>query len=134
MATFRGLDGSVTFGGNAVGEVIAWTLNTQLDTLDASVMGAAWKANTGGMGQWTATVTCRLDGGDTGQADMIDDVVTATPTGSSAACIFTVSSSGPKQYTGNGIVTAVGKAAAIGNIVELSVTILGDGALAVAWS
>lgn len=111
--------------------MVSWNVNTQLDILEASAMGAAWKANKGGMGQWTGTAVARVDLADAAMLDAVNDLLIGTPLGLSRPMRFNVS--GLKYYFGNGVVTQVGVAAAVGNIVELSLTFLGDGALALKW-
>ncbi len=132
MAFYRGLDGSLTFGGVGVAQLISWSINTVLELLDASVMGTTWRNNKAGMAQWTANAAARLDY-VTGQQDIIDKVMAASPDGTSTACIFVVSSTGPKQFTGNAVVTGVNLVSQTGNIVEVQFTLTGDGALTPSW-
>lgn len=111
--------------------MVSWSVNTQLDILEASAMGAAWKSNKGGMGQWTGQAVARVDLANAAMLDAVNDLLIGTPLGLSRPMRFNVS--GLKYYFGNGVVTQVGVAAAVGNIVELSLTFLGDGALALKW-
>lgn len=138
MATFRGLDGVIHWNGaNIVAQVLSWSINTVLEQLDSSVMGTTWRQNVGGMAQWTGNAACRLDYGDTlGQKDIVDEVMQATPTGASVAVIFFVddTTAANKKFSGNAVVTGLNIVSQIGNIVELQVTLTGDGQLTPAWA
>lgn len=59
MTCFSGKDGSLKFGGNAVGRVRSWSLNSTLETLESTALGdnartycAGLKSATGSASVW----------------------------------------------------------------------------------
>ena len=133
MATYRGMDGSITFAANVVAEVKSWSLTSSLETLDGSKMGDAWRIFVGGMGTWSGQATCNLDYGDTlGQKAIIDRIATATPGTTSAALLLRQSAT--KTWGGNVFVTGFNITQALGQIVEAQLTFQGTGALSLAWA
>ena len=72
MATFRGLDGEVTAGGDTVGEVMSFTVTETGDTIETTAQKAAGDARTykPGLRTFTGTVEVRQDIGDDGQAHL----------------------------------------------------------------
>jgi hypothetical protein len=51
MANFRGMDGSVRFSANVVGEVKDWQMTASIEELDDTVMGDSWATVVGGISQ-----------------------------------------------------------------------------------
>lgn len=135
MSTFRGLDGSIKFGAGTVANITAWSMNVDAELLEDTVMGAVgWRSNKGGLAQWNAQVTARLDYGDTaGQKAMLDTLFASSPPLTATAMEFIVSGT-TKKFTGTGVIIGVQITQQLGNIVEVQFTIRGSGAPAITWS
>jgi predicted secreted protein len=134
MATFRGQDGSMKFATNAVAKLKSWALNSSVDILEDTGMGDPWKTNQPGVAEWSGQGEAFLDYGDTAQKAIIDKIMAATPPTGTSAMEFQVSATGPKKFTGNAIVTSIQITSQIGNIVTVSFSFTGSGALVPAWT
>lgn len=133
MATYRGMDGSVTIAAAVVGEIKSWSVNTGVETLESTSMGLGWRTFVGGLAQWTGQATANLDYGDTtGQKAIVDRVVAATPLSTGAAMVFRQSAT--KTWSGSALVNQIGINQQLGAIVEVSFSFQGTGALALAWA
>lgn len=133
MATMRGMDGSLSLGTTAVGEIFDWTLNTNLAILEDTVMGDAWVTNKGGLGSWSGTARARFDYGDTaGQKAIIDEINAAIPQGDIADIRFRVSAT--KYFSGAAIASSIAITAELQNIIEATFTFTGNGSLLPVWS
>lgn len=133
MATYRGMDGSLTFSGGAVGEVKSWQATIDVEELEDTSLGENWRGFVGGLGAWQGTLTANLDYGDTNQAAMIDTVVNATPASVATAAELLISGS-TKKITGSILLRQIQLDLSLGNIVALSAQFRGIGAPAIAWT
>lgn len=132
MATFRGMDGSVTFATNVVGEVKSWNANVAGEVLDTTKMGDKWRTVKGGVGSWSGQITCQLDYGDTlGQKAMVDKLINASPdiTGTAAELLFATG----KKLTGTILITGINFVTQLGSIIEISFNFEGSGQPTIAW-
>lgn len=133
MATFRGMDGSVTFAAAVVGEIKSWSINASAEMLEDTAMGDKWKTFVGGIAEWSGQATANLDYGDTnGQKAMVDKIAVATPASTGAALEFLVNTG--KKYTGTALVSGFQITQQIGEIVQVQFDFQGSGALAVTWA
>ena len=132
MATYAGKEGSVTLAGTAIGELIEWTLNTEVEILDDTVMGDDWKTIKGGLGSWSGTGRAYLDYGNAQQAAAIVDIMATSPSGDSVALVFLVATG--KTFAGSGLVTAISINASKDNVVDVSFTFTGNGQLVPSWT
>lgn len=134
MATFRGMDGSVSWAAGAVAQVTAWNANVNAEVLEDSSMGLKWRTHKGGMIDWTGVITARLDYGDTaGQKAMLDTILGASPSLGAAATELIIAGS-TKKLSGSAIVVSAQITQQLGNIVEVQMTVRGTGALTIAWT
>jgi hypothetical protein len=131
--TYRGMDGSLSYGGTAVAATESWEAEARLEIMDATVQGDAWKEQTPGVGEWTAQTTLRLDYADAGQAALIGALITATPSTTPAAFKGIISGS-TKYFTGNCFVESAGIPSQTGQIVKAPVTLRGTGAPSISWT
>ena len=67
MAVTRGCFGSISVGGNPLGELRAWELTETAEEIDVSIMGNCVKRYEAGPTEASGTLTCYMDDGDTGQ-------------------------------------------------------------------
>lgn len=126
MATFRGKDGIVKLGANAVAEIKNWSIEQTADTEEDTAMGDDWRTHKGGLKSWTASIEAHWDDTDAnGQEALL--------IGADLALTFYPESdtTGDYEYAGNAIVTAVGADVPMDDIVSRSFTVQGNGALAI---
>lgn len=128
---------AVTFTSNAVSQVTNWSLNTELEELETTVMGDAWKTVVGGQASWRGSIGFRLDLGDTRQAALAAKILATTPTATVAALTLGVlrSSTGPaiKQLYGAAILRNIQITAQMGQIVNASAEFTGNGYVLNQW-
>jgi hypothetical protein len=125
MAVHAGKAGVVKAGSDAVGEVRSWTIEEAGETADGTAMGATWRTNVATLRSWTGSLTCWFDDADAGQTALVSGATVALevmPTGETA---------GEAVYSGNAIITAVSRTAAVDGVIEATFSFTGDGALTV---
>lgn len=133
MATFRGLDGSVSFATNTVAELTGWTLNIAAEELDDTAMGDSFRSSKGGLVKWNGTLVGHLDYGDTnGQKAILDELMVANPAGASVAMVFIVDTG--KSFAGNATVLSIDIDTSIDGIVGITVSFSGAGSLLPTWA
>lgn len=124
MATHAGNEGVVKVGSNTVAEVRSFTITTNADTAEDTVMGDTWKTHIATQKGWTAEVTAFWDETDTnGQGALIaGNTVTLNlyPEGASSTDTY---------LGGSAIVTAVGQSQTHNGVVEATFSFQGTGAL-----
>jgi hypothetical protein len=123
MATIKGYDGSITAGGNAVGEVKNFSLDQSSDVVETTTLGSAWAKNTSTIKRWSGSLTAHFDIGDTGQ----DGLRSALSGGTTVALVLSLS--GDTTYSGDAVVESISIANDVAGIVEASVSFTGTGAL-----
>jgi hypothetical protein len=103
-------------------EVMSFTIDTQMETIDTTVMGSAWRTHKAGLKNWTATIECRWD--DT-------DVEQEIPIGTQ---IFAVLVTSDQAETDNAATVGFGKITAVSqtqtfdnSTINRTITITGDG-------
>ncbi len=106
MATFTGDEGSITYSGNTVAEVLSWSLSgASVVVIEDTVKGDANRTYKGGRGEGgSVTARCMLDYGDTnGQKAWADSVIAGTGT----AITMTLIVSSGKLFTVTAIPTGL---------------------------
>ena len=126
MATHNGSEGLVHVGTDAVGELRSWQITENATMIDTSVLSDTAQTFSVGSTNWSGSAECFLDETDTAQ--------TALTIGASATLkfYFEGASSGDKYYTGTGLVESVDRSAATDDIVSVSFSFRGTGALTLA--
>jgi len=126
MATHNGSEGLVHVGTDAVGELRSWQFTENANMIDTTVLSDTAQTFSAGTTNWSGSAECFLDETDTAQ--------TALTIGASATLkfYFEGNSSGDKYYTGTGLVESVDRSAATDDIVSVSFTFRGTGALTLA--
>ena len=132
MTTYAGKEGSVTFGGTALGEMTQWNLTTEIDILDDTVLGDDWKTVKGGLGSWSGTATGFIDYDDAQQAAATVDIMATSPSGDSVALVFLVATG--KTFAGSALVSNISIDLSKDGIVGVSFTFTGNGQLVPAWA
>ncbi len=147
MAAFSGKQGSVEFN-NAVtpiANVLSWTIDATADVADATVMSAVaytaathWKDFEIGFKDWTGTVECLLD--DSGLDPDLDTDFAQDTNGLTltlfAGMISTDQQEGAtvRKYEGNALITGISVNVDKNDVVKVTYTFQGSGALSVAAS
>ncbi|KKN71427.1 hypothetical protein LCGC14_0421490 [marine sediment metagenome] len=133
MAAFHGKQGKVTFAGGAVSNVLSWSVEVTADVAESSVMSSVavsasthWKEYLAGFFDWTATIECDLDNSGLDpdlDVDFIDD------DGVEVILYQGTNPMGARKYTGNGIVTGISPSVDLNDIIKVTYTVQGSGAL-----
>jgi len=123
MTTHHGNAGLMKVGANTVGEMKSWSISTSIETADDSAMGDAWKSHLVGQKKWSGEAEVHFDGADTAQAACIEGASIALAGYPEAA------GSGAHYFTGTATVTKVDVKATMNDIVSMSVSFEGNGAL-----
>lgn len=125
MATFKGKDGVVKVGSNAIGEIRNFSVDESADTIEDTSMGDTARTYKDSLTQFTASIDALFDDGDTAQ--------TALTIGSSATFSFLPEgdSSGKYSLSGSGIVTGISRSQSYDGLVEISFSLQGSGALTI---
>ena len=66
--TYSGNDGKVKVGSTAVGEVMSFTVNQNMEPIDDTSMGDSWRSHLTGLKTWDGSVEVRWDPDDGGQS------------------------------------------------------------------
>lgn len=126
MATFSGNDGIVKIGANAVGEVMSFTVNQNMEPIDDTSMGDSWRSHLAGLKTWDGTVEVRWDDTDTTQESLtVGASVTLNllPEGDT---------SGDYELSGTASVTSISQTQSYDNTtVTRTFTFQGSGALTI---
>ena len=125
MATFKGKDGVVKVGSNAIGEIRNFSVDESADTIEDTSMGDTARTYVDSLTQFTASIDALFDDGDTAQ--------TALTIGSTATFSFLPEgdSSGKYSLSGSGIVTGITRSQSYDGLVEISFSLQGSGALTI---
>jgi hypothetical protein len=127
MATFKGSDGIVKAGAagseNAIGEIRSFSIEQTADTIEDTKMGDSSRTYKASLTSFTASIEAMFDDGDTAQ--------TAMSIGSELSFLFHPegSDAGDYQLSGTGIVTGISRSQAFDDLVMISFTVQGTGAL-----
>ncbi len=134
MASYRGQDGSVNFGGSQTLQVKSWNVSSTIDVLDAAQMGQAWKNFKPGMGSWRGQLVVIMDpAAGSVQKTIFDTLVVATPAAVSAAIVFFVNGA-TKNLQGNVITKQIAIQQQLNGLVHATIDFEGDGSLTYAWT
>lgn len=125
MAVYQGFNGSVTFNTSLIAQCQGWEVAVGMDMHEYPSLGNPWKLNAGGLAGWSGSLQCKLDYG-TGQKEIIDDLIAATPTLVGAAATLTTASG--DYITGTIIPNSVTIATRVNDLVTLDVQFTGTGA------
>ena len=124
MATHTGSEGTVKVGSNAIAEIRSFSIEQTADTLEDTTMGDTARTYKSSLTNYTGTVDVLWDETDTsGQGALtIGAEVTLNlyPEGDA---------SGDTYYTGSAIVTGRTINSSYDGLVEMSISVQGNGAL-----
>jgi predicted secreted protein len=125
MTTHLGKEGIIKVGTQTVAEVRSWTLNTSVETVDASHLGDDWKVHKATQKSWHGSLSCFWDETDfDGQGKLaIGESVTLVlyPAGEGFSAF---------HFTGLVLVTGIDYAGSHNGLIEASIAFQGSGLLA----
>ena len=133
MAIITGISGqmkAVTDAGTLalVAEMKSWSVEETQDQVETTVMGDSTKTFLNTIKGWSASCECVYNPSDAAQADLINGAkvqVEFYPAGTS---------DGTNKFSGDAFVTSVSRSGSMGDLVAISVSLQGDGALTVAMA
>lgn len=124
MATHTGSEGTVKVGSNAIAEIRSFSIEESAETLEDTTMGDTARTYKPSLKTYTATIDLLWDSSDTtGQGALeINDTVELNlyPEGDT---------SGDTYYTGSAIVNGVTVNSSYDGLVEMTISVQGNGAL-----
>ncbi len=126
MATHTGSEGTVHIGTDAVGELKSWSVSESANMIDTTTLGDSAQTFSVGSTNWTGSADGFLDEGDTAQ--------TALTNGASVTLkfYFEGTTTGDKYYTGTALVSGIERNGAVDDMVNVSFSFQGTGALTLA--
>jgi hypothetical protein len=135
MAILRGEEGSVQFdaAGTTNATIVgtrSWTLNITKDTLDVTDHGDTFRSFVGSLISGSGTVELVYNADATGNAGIIEDVLTTGDTADATFELFTTgSSSGSDSISFAGIITSMDIASTVGDLVVATCNFVTSGTI-----
>ena len=124
MTAHVGKSGAVYSGANAVAEVLTWSIDVTANTVSDTAMGDDWETHQVTTKSWSGSLECNWDPSDSTGQDTLSEGAEVTlnlyPTGNTSS---------NTQFSGTAIVTGVSRNGSTTEIVKLSVSFQGTGAL-----
>ena len=126
MATHNGSEGLVHIGTANVGELKSWSFTENATMIDTTVLASAAQTFSTGTTSFSGSAECFLDENDSAQ--------TALTVGAAVTVkfYFEGAASGDKFYSGTCLVESIDRSAAMDDIVGVSFSFRGTGALSLA--
>lgn len=126
MAAITGNDGDVTISANVVASILDWSLSQGVTTVESSVLGDDSDTHLVGSKNWSASVNCYWDEGDTAQDALLVNGATVEvhlrPQGAGGGNI---------DYNGSCTVEGIEIGMSRNGMVTASFTAKGNGALTI---
>lgn len=110
-----------------------WTIDTTLDMADISRQGQHWKEGLPGQASWTGSFSGQFVMGNTEQAALINNLITATP-GTKLTDMKFILDAAANGFSGNVYLTGVSVGAPVGDKCSVTFNFVGDGALTISSS
>jgi len=131
MATFRGVDGSVTVDANTVLEVLGWEADIDRDMFENSELGEEGKTYSPQQYDLTARINANFDYGDaTGQKLLFDRLIETNP---AALALELLHATGKKLvFSGHPSNASIRKEK--GSDDQVTFTVRPSGPLTIAWA
>ena len=135
MAFYRGQQGTVYFdkaAGGGVSEIAAvrsWSMTVEKESYDATVHGATYRANIGGLISGSGTIEVMYDAPGAGdKLDLIKDANQVTDEADAAVELY-LDETGGKKITGTIVVTSTEYSATVGEIEIVTISFVSSGTL-----
>jgi hypothetical protein len=123
MATYKGSEGTIKVGSNAVAELLSYSITENVDLIETTNITDAARLYSTGKTSWGGEIAINWDEGDTAQSALtIGASVTLNvyPEGATSSDTY---------YTGTAIVTGLDKSADGEGLVTNNISVTGSGAL-----
>jgi len=119
MACISGKNGALSVDGGStnVGQLTAWTITQNAETIEASYMGEDWKCVKPGNFSWEGSAEAIFDTGET------------YPTVGSEVVLTAYEIAGTQTYNGSAIVTSLETSVGVEDMITISLSFMGDGEL-----
>ena len=138
MAFYRGEEGSIKFdeagsSASTIASTTSWSLTLEKDAIDTTLIGSAsrYKSNAGGsiVGSGAATLLYTASSGD--ETNTFIEQVNATSDSGGSIFELYLDASGSKKISFKGVVTSTEYKANIGELEEISVNFVTNGAITI---
>ena len=123
MACYTGKDGALSLGGSNIGQLTSWTVTENVDTIECTHMGQSWKTYKTGIAEWEGSFEAVYDGD---RQDLSAELATGTQY---ALVAYPESADTDHNLSGNVILTSLEWTAELDDVIRLSATFTGTGAL-----
>ena len=134
MPILHGKQGNISFAGGDVAQVTAWSAAVTCDVAESTIMDDSavaatthWKEYKAGFLDWTATI--ESDFNSTGLDPDLSTDFAVDADGIAVILESTTAATGGRKYTGNGMVTGISVTADKNDIIKVTYTVQGSGAL-----
>ena len=136
MAALKGDVGKIMFHNTAGGTeadisgLRSWSLSITKDTLETTVMTNTSKTFIGGLISGEGSATLIYDNaGDSDYLSFVEDILTTNDDGGALFELFPDNTASSKKFGFSGIITGAEYGATIGEIQEVSITFITNGAI-----
>ena len=124
MTAHVGKSGAVYSGANAIAEVLSWSFDVNANTTPSTAMGDDWETHEVTTKSWSGSLECNWDPADSNGQDTLqagDEVsLELYPTGNTSS---------NTKFAGSVKITGVSRSGSTGEIIKLSVSFQGTGAV-----
>ena len=127
MAILHGSAGSLKKGQTELFGLTKWRIEAQIETVDMTPMGAAWREPEAALAGFRGEFTCLFDLADPGQKSLHDTLAAASPHGEVADLKFYVDQS--RYYAAAVLITSFRLDEKSGEVVRILFTFVGRGEL-----
>lgn len=123
MACYKGVDGIIKVGANAVGQMTSFTVDEETELLECTAMGDTARSRVASFQSWEVAAEFFWDPDDTGQ--------TAITNGASVSLslYFEGEAAGDTEWTGDAIVTNLSINPTFDGLITATATFISNGAL-----
>lgn len=124
MANIAGYKGTVTWDSDVIGTVTSVDVNLEMESLDATANGNAFKSFLPGQYQGSVSAEMHFDDGDTAQSAMEDDMLAGT-----SATLLVKLDGSTSHFSGSAFITGLSYSGSQGSTTKCTVDFQYTGAL-----
>lgn len=106
----------------------SWQITANIDMADITAQGDSWKTQLPGIASWNGSFEMQFIPGNTEQKALLDNLIAASP-GTKLTDVKFVQDAQANQFTGNIYLTSISVNAPLTDVVKMTVSFVGDGAL-----
>lgn len=132
---FNGRNGALSIGSVNVAQLTSWDLTQSADAVECTFMGQAWKQHEAGIASWEGSCEALFAGdttpGDANELVRVDtnSANTLVPGSPVALVFYAVDGVETNKWTGDAIVTSIENSASLDDMMTVSLSFTGTGAL-----